>query len=184
MGGAAEDIFVLTKAPADAPDVPALVDVEFERGVPTKLSGVPMSMTEIIQSLETIAGVHGIGRIDMIENRSGGDKSREVYEAPAAVVLHTAHRELQAFVTPRDLERLTSELGVQYADLVYQGLWFTAAREAIDALVKHVQQRVTGVIRMRFYKGEVRVIGRQSPFADVRKANPTAKVSTYPPKKA
>jgi len=179
-----EDIFVLTKAPADAPDVPALVDVEFERGVPTKLSGVPMSMTEIIQSLETIAGVHGIGRIDMIENRSGGDKSREVYEAPAAVVLHTAHRELQAFVTPRDLERLTSELGVQYADLVYQGLWFTAAREAIDALVKHVQQRVTGVIRMRFYKGEVRVIGRQSPFADVRKANPTAKVSTYPPKKA
>jgi len=179
-----EDIFVLTKAPADAPDVPAVVDVEFERGVPTKLSGVPMSMTEIIQSLETIAGVHGIGRIDMIENRSGGDKSREVYEAPAAVVLHTAHRELQAFVTPRDLERLTSELGVQYADLVYQGLWFTAAREAIDALVKHVQQRVTGVIRMRFYKGEVRVIGRQSPFADVRKANPTAKVSTYPPKKS
>jgi argininosuccinate synthase len=175
-----EDIFTLTKAPADAPDVPAVVDVDFEQGVPSKLNGVPMSMMEIIQSLETIAGVHGIGRIDMVENRSGGDKSREVYEAPAAVVLHTAHRELQAFVTPRDLERLTSDLGVKYADLVYQGLWFTAAREAIDALVKQVQARVTGTIRMRFYKGEARVIGRRSPFADVRKANPSARVSTQP----
>jgi argininosuccinate synthase len=180
---APEDIFVLTKKPSDAPDVPAIVDVSFEKGVPAKLNGVPMSMTEIIQSLETIAGEHGIGRIDMIENRSDGDKSREIYEAPAAVVLHTAHRELQAFVTPRDLERLTSEMGVKYADLVYQGLWFTAAREAIDALVKHVQKRVTGTIRMRFYKGEARVIGRQSPFADVRKANPSAKVSTKPFKK-
>ena len=160
--------------------MPAVVDVEFEQGVPTKLSGVPMRFLELIQSLETIAGVHGIGRIDMIENRSGGDKSREVYEAPAAVVLHTAHRELQAFVTPRDLERLTSELGVKYADLVYQGLWFTAARESIDAAVQHVQKRVTGIIRMRFYKGECRVIGRQSPFADVRAANPSAKVDTFP----
>jgi argininosuccinate synthase len=178
-----EDIFVLTRPPAEAPEVPAIVDVEFEQGVPTKLSGVPMGLTELIQSLETIAGVHGIGRIDMIENRSGGDKSREVYEAPAAVVLHTAHRELQAFVTPRDLERLTSELGVKYADLVYQGLWFTAAREAIDALVRHVQKRVTGVIKMRFYKGEARVIGRQSPFADVRAANPSARVTTLPQKR-
>ena len=101
----------------------------------------------------------------MIENRIGGDKSREVYEAPAAVVLHTAHRELQAFVTPRDLERLTSELGVKYADLVYQGLWFTPTREAIDALVQHVQKRVTGIIRMRFFKGECRVVGRKSPHA-------------------
>ena len=149
------DIFELTKSPIDAPDVPAIVDIEFERGVPTKINGVPMRLSEIIQSLETIAGVHGIGRIDMIENRTGGDKSREIYEAPAAVVLHTAHRELQAFVTPRDLERLTSELGVKYADLVYQGLWFTATREAIDALVTHVQKRVTGVIRMRFFKGRM-----------------------------
>jgi argininosuccinate synthase len=179
-----DDIFTLTKAPAEAPDVPAVVDVEFEQGVPTKLSGVPMGFLELIQSLETIAGAHGIGRIDMIENRSGGDKSREVYEAPAAVVLHMAHRELQAFVTPRDLERLTSDLGVKYADLVYQGLWFTAAREAIDAMVKHVQKRVSGVIRMRFYKGECRVIGRQSPFADVRAANPSAKVDTLPKPRA
>jgi argininosuccinate synthase len=125
-----------------------------------------MGFVELINSLETIAGQHGIGRIDMVENRTGGAKSREIYEAPAAVVLHTAHRELQAFVIPRDLERITSELGVWYADLVYKGLWYTQTRQAIDALVGHVQERVTGVIRMRFFKGEARVIGRQSPFGD------------------
>jgi len=168
---APESIYQITKSPLDAPDTPAIVDVEFERGVPTKLNGVALGLVELIGSLETIAGVHGVGRIDMIENRTAGAKSREIYEAPAAVVLHTAHRELQAFVTPRDLERLTSELGVQYADLVYKGQWFTATRQAIDALVHHVQERVTGIIRVRLFKGECRVVGRQSPFADVRAAN-------------
>ncbi|HEX5068720.1 MAG TPA: argininosuccinate synthase [Vicinamibacterales bacterium] len=168
---APESIYQLTKSPLDAPDEPAIVDVEFERGVPAKLNGVALGLVELIQSLETIAGVHGVGRIDMVENRTAGAKSREIYEAPAAVVLHAAHRELQAFVTPRDLERLTSELGVQYADLVYKGQWYTATRQAIDALVRHVQERVTGVIRVRLFKGECRVIGRQSPFADVRAAN-------------
>jgi argininosuccinate synthase len=146
------------------------VDIDFERGVPTKINGVAMRFVELIQSLETIAGAHGIGRIDMVENRTAGAKSREIYEAPAAVVLHTAHRELQAFVTPRDLERLTSELGVKYADLVYKGLWYSGTRQAIDALVSHVQQRVTGAIRMRLFKGDCVVVGRQSPFGDVRAA--------------
>jgi argininosuccinate synthase len=169
---ASESLFQLTKSPLEAPDTPAIVDLDFDRGVPSKINGVAMGLVELIQSLETIAGVHGVGRIDMVENRTGGDKTREIYEAPAAVVLHTAHRELQAFVTPRDLERLTSELGVQYADLVYKGLWFTPTREAIDALVKHVQTRVTGTIRVRLFKGECRVIGRQSPFADIKAATP------------
>jgi argininosuccinate synthase len=180
---APESIFQLTKSPMEAPDTPAIVDIEFERGVPTKVNGVAMLLTELIQSLETIAGVHGIGRIDMVENRTAGAKSREIYEAPAAVVLHTAHRELQAFVTPRDLERLTSELGVKYADLVYKGLWYTVTRQAIDALVKHVQERVTGVIRMRFFKGEARVIGRQSPFGDVRAASAPPAVTVQPPRR-
>jgi argininosuccinate synthase len=180
---APESIFQLTKSPMEAPDTPAIVGIEFERGVPTKINGVAMLLTELIQSLETIAGVHGIGRIDMVENRTAGAKSREIYEAPAAVVLHTAHRELQAFVTPRDLERLTSELGVKYADLVYKGLWYTVTRQAIDALVKHVQERVTGVIRMRFFKGEARVVGRQSPFGDVRAAAATPTMTTQPPRR-
>ena len=163
---APESIYAITKAPTEAPDTPAIVDLEFDRGVPSKINGVAMGFVELIQSLETIAGQHGIGRIDMVENRTGGAKSREIYEAPAAVVLHTAHRELQAFVIPRDLERVTSELGVRYADLVYKGLWYTQTRQAIDALVRHVQERVTGVIRVRFFKGEARVIGRQSPFGE------------------
>jgi argininosuccinate synthase len=170
---APESIFQLTKSPLEAPDTPAIVDIDFDRGVPAKINGVAMGFVELIQSLETIAGVHGVGRIDMVENRTAGAKSREIYEAPAAVVLHTAHRELQAFVVPRDLERLTSDLGVRYADLVYKGLWFTATRQAIDALVSHVQTRVTGTIRVRLFKGECRVIGRQSPFGDVRAASAT-----------
>ncbi len=160
-----DDIYSLTKSPADCPNTPAYVEIEFERGVPVKVNGVAMSLVELISSLETIAGAHGIGRIDMVENRLVGIKSREIYEAPAAVALHAAHKELQKFVTARDLERLTSELGVKYADLVYNGLWYTATREAIDALVAKVQEKVTGVIRLKFFKGDCRVVGRKSPHA-------------------
>ena len=160
-----EDIYQLTRSPADAPDRPAYVEVEFEQGLPVAVNGVAMPLIELVASLETIAGAHGIGRVDMLENRLGETKSREIYEAPAAVLLHAAHRELQTYVTPRDLARLAADLGVKYADLVYSGHWYTPTREAIDALVAKVQQRVTGAIRLKLYKGDYRVVGRQSPFA-------------------
>jgi len=160
-----EDIYILTKEPSESPDRPAYVEIAFERGVPVSINGIAMSMVELVSSLDTIAGAHAVGRVDMVENRLVGIKSREIYEAPAAVVLHMAHKELQAFVTPRDLERLTSDLGVTYADLVYNGLWYTPTREAIDALVKKVQEKVTGVIRLKLFKGDCRVVGRRSPFA-------------------
>ena len=159
-----EDAYLLTKAPAETPDIPAYVDVTFEKGVPVAISGIPMPLVELISSLATIAGAHGVGRIDLVENRLVGIKSREVYEAPAAVALHLAHRELQNFVTPRDLTRLTADLGVQYADLVYNGLWHSPTRAAIDALVQKVQETVTGVVRLKFFKGDCRVVGRSSPF--------------------
>jgi argininosuccinate synthase len=159
-----DEIYTRTKSHAETPDRPAYVEIEFQRGVPVKINDVSMGLVELIQSLETIAGGHGIGRIDMVENRLVGIKSREVYEAPAAVALHAAHRELQSLVTPRDLERLTSDLAVRYADLVYNGLWYTPTREAIDALVGKVQERVTGVIRLRLANGDCRVVGRKSPF--------------------
>ena len=108
--------------------------------MPARINCVSLGLVELIQSLETIAGVHGLGRIDMVENQLAGIKSREVYEAPAAVLLHTARKELQEFVTSRDLERLTSDLGVKYADLVYNGSWYTPTREAIDALVAKVSK--------------------------------------------
>jgi argininosuccinate synthase len=159
------EMYLLTRSPAEAPDRPAYVDIEFRKGVPARINGVEMSLVELIQSLETIAGGHGVGRTDIVENRLDGTKSREIYEAPAAVALHAAHLSLQKFVTPRDLDRLTSDLAVKYADLVYNGFWYTPTREAIDALVAKVQEKVTGTVRLKFFKGDCRVVGRTSPHA-------------------
>ncbi len=160
-----EDIYTLTKAPGSAPDVPAYLEIAFEAGVPVAVNGVPMPLTELIHSVGTIAGAHGVGRIDVVENRLVGIKSREIYEAPAAVALHAAHRELEGLVVARDLHRLKRELAVRYADLVYNGLWFTPTREAIDAFVASVQTRVTGTVRLKLFKGNLLVVGRTSPFA-------------------
>ena len=160
-----ENIYTLTRSPMLAPGVPAYVEIAFERGVPVSVSGIAMPLTELINSLETIAGVHGVGRIDMVENRLVGIKSREIYEAPAGVVLHAAHRELEGLVIPRDLQRVKQRLSQEYADLVYDGLWFSPTRDAIDAFVQTIQPRVTGAVRLKLYKGDCRVVGRQSPFA-------------------
>ena len=160
-----EDIYALTKSPVDAPNVPAYVEVEFTAGVPTKVNGVSMPLTELINSLETIAGTHGVGRIDMVENRLVGIKSREIYEAPAACLLHAAHRELETLVIPRDLERLKVSLSKAYADLVYDGLWFSVTRESIDAFVASVQKRVSGIVKVKLFKGDCRVVGRKSAMS-------------------
>jgi argininosuccinate synthase len=158
-----EDVFVLTKPAAAAPDTPAYVEIAIEQGVPTAVNDVAMPFAELVASLETIAGAHGVGRIDMIENRLVGIKSREVHEAPAAAVLHAAVRALEALVLPRDLARLARQASRTYADLVYDGLWFTPAREALDAFFRSVHQRVTGTVRLRLFKGDCRVVGRRSP---------------------
>ena len=160
-----EDIYLLTKSPADAPDRPAYVEIEFERGVPVKINGVAMSLVELIQSLETIAGLHGVGRIDLMTTRLAGGQSREIFEAPAAVVLHAAHRELEQLVVPSDLEQVSHALGRTYADLINTGQWFSPTKTAIDAFVAAVQPRVTGAIRLKLFKGDCRVAGRRSPFA-------------------
>ena len=160
-----EDVYTLTKSPAEAPAAPAHVDLTWHHGVPTAINGVEMPLTELIGSLETIGGVHGVGRIDMLENRLGGIKSRQVYEAPAAMLLHEAHRELEGLVIPKDLQRVKQRLSQEYADIVYNGLWFSPTRSAIDAFVQNVQPRVTGSIRLKLYKGHHQVVGRKSPFA-------------------
>jgi argininosuccinate synthase len=159
-----DDIFTLTRSPQNCPDQPAYVEIDFEAGVPIRANGIDMPLVELIESLETIAGSHGVGRIDMVENRLIGIKSREIYEAPAAVVLHAAHAELEKLVMARDLDRIKHDMGRAYADLVYNGLWFSHAREAIDAFVKAIQPRVTGVVRLKLFKGDCRVVGRKSPF--------------------
>ena len=160
-----DDVYTLTKSPAEAPSAPAYVEIAWEQGVPLAVNGVEMSFVELINSLETIAGVHGVGRIDMVENRLVGIKSREVYEAPAGVPLHMAHRELESLVIPKDLQRLKQRLSQEYADLVYNGLWFSPMRSALDAFVQNIQPRVTGTIRLKLYRGDCRVVGRKSAFA-------------------
>jgi argininosuccinate synthase len=160
-----DDIYTLTKSAAECPDQPAYVEIAFARGVPTAINGVAMSLIGVIDSLGTIAGAHGVGRIDMVENRLVGIKSREIYESPAAVVLHAAHKELQKLVTMKDLDRIARFVSVHYADLVYNGLWFTPTREALDAFVEKVQERVTGDVRLKLFKGDCRIVGRRSPFA-------------------
>jgi argininosuccinate synthase len=160
-----DDIFTLTRAPADCPDEPAYLEIEFDAGVPVRTNGIDMPLLELFESLETIAGTHGVGRIDMVENRLVGIKSREIYEAPAAVVLHAAHQELENLVIARDLHRIKHDMARLYADAVYNGLWFSQTREAIDAFVASIQPRVTGVVRLKLFKGDCRVVGRKSPFA-------------------
>lgn len=160
-----DDIYTLTRSPLHSPDEPAYIEIEFDAGVPVRANGVEMSPHELIESLETIAGAHGVGRIDLVENRLVGAKSREIYEAPAAVVLHAAHGALAKLVVTRDLDRLRHDMSRTYADLVYNGLWFSHAREAIDAFVRAIQPRVTGTVRLKLFKGDCRVVGRKSPFA-------------------
>ena len=158
-----EEIYTLTKPPAECPDEAAYVEISFEEGVPTAINGVQMPLLDLVGSLGTIAGAHGVGRIDMVENRLVGIKSREIYEAPAAVALHTAHKELQKLVTTKDLDRLCRFVSQQYADLIYNGLWFTPTREALDGFVGKVQERVTGQVRLKLFKGDCRIVGRKSP---------------------
>ncbi len=160
-----DDIYLFTRSPQGCPDEPAYIEIDFAAGVPIRTNGVEMPILELFESLETIAGAHGVGRIDMVENRLVGIKSREIYEAPAAVVLHMAHRELETLVISRDLDRIKQDLSRRYADLVYDGLWFSQTREAIDAFVRALQPRVTGTVRLKLFKGDCRVVGRKSPHA-------------------
>jgi argininosuccinate synthase len=155
-----EDVFDLTRAAEEAPDQAAYLDIEFERGMPTRVNGIEMLLLEMLESLETIAGAHGIGRTDTIVSRPDGTKYREICEAPAVVVLHTAHRELEQLLLPSDLTRLMQRTGRTYADLIHTGRWFSETREALDAFTRSVQSHLSGTIRLRLFKGDCRVAGR------------------------
>jgi argininosuccinate synthase len=159
------DVYAITADPAACPPRAAYVEVAFERGVPTAINGVPMPLIDIIGSLGTIAGNHGVGRIDMVEDQLVGTKSREIYEAPAAVVLHQAHGALESVVLPRDLARVKHDLAREYADLVYNGLWYSPLRDAIDTFVTKTQTHITGTVRIKLFAGTSTVVGRTSPFA-------------------
>lgn len=154
-----DDLFMLTKAATEAPDQPARVELAFEQGKPVAVNGVAMSFGELIESLSTIAGAHAVGRTDRHDTNAGGVRARAIHETPAAHVLHLAHEALEAFVSPPELARFKPMIANQYADLIEQGLWFSPLREACDAFVRKVQERVTGSVRLTLFKGDAAVEG-------------------------
>ena len=160
-----EDAYEWTSPVAGAPDEPAYVEIHFECGVPTAVDGETMAGTDLISHLNTLAGIHGVGRIDHVENRLVGIKSREIYECPAATVLHAAHASLEAMTLTKDQARTKARIAQEYADVIYNGLWFTAHRTDLNAYVQSTQRFVTGDIRARLHKGTCTVVGRQAPKA-------------------
>ena len=160
-----EEAFSWTRSPLEAPGEPEYMNVRFEAGAPVALNGKAMDLLGIITSLNAVVGAHGVGRIDHIESRVVGIKSREVYECPAAVVLVRAHQALEAMVLPRDLLDFKRTVEARYAQLIYDGLWFTPLREAFDAFVEETQARVTGEVSVKLYKGSANVVGRESPYS-------------------
>jgi argininosuccinate synthase len=160
-----EDVFELTTSPENAPDDPQYVEVGFEEGLPTSLDGEDLRLIDLIAELNGVAGANGVGRIDMIEDRLVGIKSREIYETPAALAIIAAHRELEALTLTRDVLRFKTTVEQRYAELAYEGLWFTPLKTALDAFITETQKTVTGSVRLKLYKGNATVVGRTAPNA-------------------
>jgi len=160
-----EEVFTWTRSAGETPDKPDYVEVGFEKGIPVTIGGQQLNGVSLIQQLNELAGKHGVGRIDHLENRLVGIKSREVYEAPAAKVLLQAHQALEAMTLSKSQLRFKQKVAQEYADLVYNGLWFTALRQDLAAYVRSSQRFVTGTVRLKLFKGSSRVVGRKSPFS-------------------
>lgn len=158
-----EDAYEMTVNPVDAPDTPQIVEITFEKGVPVAIDGDAPGPVALVEKANKLAGSHGVGRVDMLENRLVGIKSREVYESPAAVLLSLAHREMEALTLDRDTAHYKALVAQRYSDLVYFGLWHSPLREHLQAFVDSTQERVSGKVRMKLYKGSCFVVGRESP---------------------
>jgi len=155
----------LSVMPEDAPDTPAYIEMEFEKGIPIALNGKKIGPIELMDQLNTIGGANGIGIVDLVENRVVGMKSRGVYETPGGTILYYAHRELEYLCLDRQTTEHKEMVGIKFADLVYSGQWFTPLREAISAYVDVTQQTVTGKVRLKLYKGNIISAGSQSPYS-------------------
>jgi len=170
-GGALEDpanaapdeIWMLTKSPAQAPDKPGEVTIAFENGVPVAVNGKSMKAFELLETLNAIGGEHAIGRIDLVENRFVGMKSRGCYETPGGTLIMFAVRELEALTLDRNTLHYKQKLALDYAEMVYNGLWFTPLREALDAFFEKVSESATGEVKLRLYKGNIEPLSRRSP---------------------
>ena len=157
------DAYQITTAPEKAPDEPTVVDIDFVEGVPVALDGQMMEGLDLIVKLNELGAKNGVGRLDMIENRVVGIKSREIYEAPAATILHFAHRELERLTLEKSVFQYKKNISQDYANIIYNGTWFSPMREALDAFVNETQKPVTGMVRIKLYKGSMSLLGRTSP---------------------
>jgi argininosuccinate synthase len=162
---APDDIWMLTKSPKEAPDKSVDVTIAFEEGRPISVNGVKAPAVALLETLNKIGAEHGIGRIDLVENRFVGMKSRGCYETPGGTLILAAHRELEALTLPKDLAHYKQKLALDYAELVYNGLWFTPLRESLDAFFEQAGESTTGEITLRLYKGTIQPVSRKSPYS-------------------
>lgn len=160
-----EEVYALTRAIEETPDEPDYVDIGFEGGIPVSLNGVQLSPLAIFEQLNLLAGKHGVGRIDMMENRLVGIKSREIYEAPALMTLIAAHRDLESYTLTADVTQFKKGVEDTYSKLVYNGLWYSPLKESLDAFISSTQTHVTGVVKMKLFKGNAIIAGRKSDNA-------------------
>jgi argininosuccinate synthase len=158
-------VYSRTVNPENAPDTPEVITVDFERGDAVAINGVGMSPATVLEALNDYGRRHGIGRLDLVENRFVGMKSRGMYETPGGTILHLAHRGIEQLTLDRGAAHLKDELSPRYAELIYNGLWFSPEREMLQAAIDHSQAKVTGTVRLKLYKGSVIVTGRKSPFS-------------------
>ena len=160
-----KDMYKLTEAPEDAPNEAQYVDLEFEKGDCIAVDGRSMNPAQVLKTLNALAGRHGIGRVDIVENRFVGMKSRGVYETPGGTILMMGHKQIESLTMDRDLEHLRDGLIPKYAELVYNGFWYAPEREALQAFIDDSQKTVTGTVRLKLYKGNVTTVGRKSPYS-------------------
>jgi len=169
-----EDAYLITKSPTGSSTYPKYIEIFFEKGVPKKIDGKSAKLKALIASLNEIGGSYGVGRTDLVENRLVGIKSREIYEAPAATILHAAHRELECLVLDRELAHFKEIISLKYSELVYYGLWYSPLKEALDSFVDSTQKNVTGTIKMKLFKGNCVAAARSSEYSLYKK-----ELSTY-----
>jgi argininosuccinate synthase len=158
-------MYKLTRAAEDAPDAAEYVELDFERGDCVAVNGVALTPAQVMQQLNALAGKHGVGRVDLIENRFVGMKSRGVYETPGGTILMHAHRNMETLTMDRDLMHLRDSLIPRYATLIYNGFWYAPEREALQAFIDDSQKTVTGTVRLKLYKGAITTVGRKSPLS-------------------
>ena len=169
-----EDAYLITKSPTRDTTYPRYLEVYFEKGTPKKVDGKPYKLKTLINHLNEIGGLYGVGRTDLVENRLVGIKSREIYEAPAATILYIAHKELESLVLDRELAHFKEIVSLKFSELVYYGLWYSPLKEALDSFVDSTQRHVTGSIRLKLFKGNCIPVGRKSSYSLYKK-----ELSTY-----